>query len=260
MRETSLVTRHVSRLMGYQPPEFLKNHNHLISETFMCGRFALITPGETVLTAFEVDANPLDLAQIPPRYNIAPTQPVLAVRAAANGRQRELTLFQWGLVPSWSQDPKLGARMINARSETVAEKPAFRAAFKRRRCLIPADGFYEWQKTAGGKQPMYIHSQDERPFALAGLWELWQSADGSTLQSCTILTTTPNELMEPIHNRMPVILDPADYDDWLHPDPKPEIGLHLLRPYPAAKMAAYPVSSWVNSPAHDDPSCLTPLH
>jgi putative SOS response-associated peptidase YedK len=231
-------------------------------ENFMCGRFALISPGDSLQAAFAVEQTHLDLAQIGPRYNIAPTQPVLAVRLAAsgslatNGRQRELTLLRWGLVPSWSQDSKMGARLINARSETVAEKPAFRAAFKRRRCLIPADGFYEWQKTDSGKQPMYIHLRDERPFALAGLWEIWQGADGSELETCTILTTSPNELMEPIHNRMPVILDPADYDEWLHADPKPETGLHLLRPYPADEMAAYPVSAWVNSPAHDDPDCL----
>lgn len=225
----------------------------------MCGRFALLSPGETLLATFEVETTPLDLAQLGPRYNVAPTQPVLAVRTAGPHAQKELTFFRWGLVPSWAQDLKMGARMINARSETVAEKPAFRAAFKRRRCLIPADGFYEWQKQNGRKQPMFIHLTDQRPFAFAGLWETWQSPDGGELETCTILTTTPNELMEPIHNRMPVILSPEDYDEWLHPGTSPQTGLHLLRPFPAGQMAAYPVSPHVNSPANDDPACIAPL-
>jgi len=222
----------------------------------MCGRFALISPVDTILETFEVDTTALDVSRIAPRYNVAPTQPVLAVRSTAVSDQRELTLFRWGLIPSWAQDMKMGARMINARSETVAEKPAFRAAFKRRRCLIPADGFYEWQKQNGGKQPLYIRLRDQRPFALAGLWEVWHSPDGSELETCTILTTTPNELMETIHNRMPVILDSEDYDDWLHPGTNPQTALHLLRPYPADEMIAYPVSPHVNSPAHDDPACI----
>ncbi|MBK8986649.1 MAG: SOS response-associated peptidase [Chloroflexi bacterium] len=226
----------------------------------MCGRFALASSGDTLLTAFDVAFTGLDVTQLGPRYNVAPTQPVLAVRPAKDGRQRELTLFHWGLIPSWAKDLKMGARLINARSETVAEKPAFRAAFKRRRCLVLADGFYEWQKLERGKQPMFIHLQEERPFALAGLWEIWQGGDGSELESCTILTTTPNELMAPIHDRMPVILDPADYDDWLYPGLQPEMAQHLLRPYPAERMAAYAVSDWVNSPAHDDPTCLRPVH
>lgn len=225
----------------------------------MCGRFALLTPGDTLLATFEVDATPLDITQLIPRYNIAPTQPVLAVRQSAHGEQRELTFFRWGLIPSWAQDMKMGARLINARSETVAEKPAFRAAFKRRRCLIPADGFYEWQKLNGRKQPLYIYLRRERPFALAGLWETWRAPDGGELDTCTILTTTPNELMEPIHNRMPVILHPEDFDDWLHPGQKPDTALHLLRPYPAAEMAAYPVSTHVNNPANDDPMCIEKL-
>ncbi|MCA9875835.1 MAG: SOS response-associated peptidase [Ardenticatenaceae bacterium] len=225
----------------------------------MCGRFALLTSGDSLLSSFEVDTTPLDLSQLGPRYNIAPTQPVLAVRTTAVSDQRELTLFRWGLIPSWAKDMKMGARMINARSETVAEKPAFRSAFKRRRCLIPADGFYEWQKQNGGKQPLYIRLRDERPFALAGLWEIWQSPGGDELETCTILTTTPNELMEPIHNRMPVLLHPDDYDEWLHPGASPQTALHLLRPYPAEEMEAYPVSPHVNSPTNDDPACIAPI-
>ncbi len=222
----------------------------------MCGRFALMTPTETLLEQFGVTQTSLDLAQVGPRYNVAPTQPVLAVRSTAVSPHRELTFLRWGLVPSWAKEIRSGAPLINARAETVAEQPVFRAAFKRRRCLLPADGFYEWQKQPDGKQPMYIEMMDKRPFALAGLWEIWHDSDGSRVESCTILTITPNELMAPIHNRMPVILDSADYDQWLNPGPRPEDDLHLLRPYPAEKMRAYPVSTWVNSPAHDDPQCL----
>ncbi len=223
----------------------------------MCGRFALIAPGDALLTLFDLD-QPFPEEAFAPRYNIAPTQPVTAARLSQTG-ERELTWLTWGLVPSWAKEPKMGSRLINARSETVAEKPSFRAAFKRRRCLIPADGFYEWQKLNGRKQPMYIHAQDGRPFALAGLWEHWQSADGSVIESCAILTTRPNELMAPIHNRMPVIIAPADFDEWLHPGPNPEMGLHLLRPYPDEKMAAFPVSAHVNNPRNDDAQCIHPL-
>lgn len=225
----------------------------------MCGRFALISPGADIMAALGATTTPLDLAQIGPRYNIAPTQPVLAVRQTAVAGPRELTFLHWGLIPSWSKDAGMGARLINARSETVADKPSFRAAFRRRRCLIPADGFYEWQRTDQGKQPIYIHAGDGRPLALAGLWEHWQGADGSEIETCAILTTIPNALMQPIHNRMPVILEPADYDQWLNPGPQPEHDLHLLRPYPAEKLAAYPVSDWVNNPRHDDPQCVVPL-
>lgn len=225
----------------------------------MCGRFALISSTEEVADALGVD--PAVIADIPPavpRFNIAPTQPVLAAYLDDAG-QRRLTFFQWGLVPSWSKDVTIGSRLINARSETVTEKPSFRNAFKRRRCLIPADGFYEWQKLNGGKQPMYIHGADGRPLALAGLWEVWQEPEGTRLQTCTILTTTPNELMAPIHDRMPVILEPADFGMWLEPGAHPDEALHLLRPYPAAKMKAYPVSTAVNNPRHDMPECIQPI-
>lgn len=223
----------------------------------MCGRFALLTPGHDLLTQFDVTETPVDVSMIGPRYNIAPTQPVVVVRQSSD--QRELTFLQWGLIPSWAKDHKIGSRLINARSETVAEKPSFRAAFKRRRCLILADGFYEWQKINGKKQPTFIHMADRNPFALAGLWETWQSPDGGILETCTILTTSPNELMEPIHNRMPVILEPEDYNTWLIPGDQPNTALHLLRPFPSEKMATYPVSTWVNSPAHDDAQCIAPL-
>ncbi len=225
----------------------------------MCGRFALMSPTEEVAAVLNVDNTAV--AAIPPsvpRYNIAPTQPVLAAFLDEHG-QRSLTFFRWGLIPSWSKDMAIGARMINARSETVAEKPSFRNAFKRRRCLIPADGFYEWQKLHDRKQPMYIHATEGRPFAFAGLWEMWQDPEGTRLQTCTILTTSPNELMAPIHNRMPVIIEPEDFGLWLEPGPNPDQALHLLRPFPADKMAAYPVSTAVNNPRNDTAECIQPL-
>ena len=227
----------------------------------MCGRFALMTPTEQLAMLFDVPETAVEaLPPSVPRYNIAPTQPVAAIRLDKNG-ERDFTFFHWGLIPSWAKDVSIGSRMINARSETVTEKPSFRTAFKRRRCLIPADGFYEWQKVDGGKQPMFIRpaESEKRPFALAGLWEMWSDPDGGTLQSCTILTTTPNELMAPIHNRMPVIIEPEDFDLWLQPEPDPEQGLHLLRPYPAEKMSAYPVSTLVNNPRNDAPDCIQPI-
>lgn len=221
----------------------------------MCGRFTLLTPGESLAVQFELPAAP----QLAPRYNIAPTQPVAAVRVDDAGR-RELTHLHWGLIPAWSKDPGMGARMINARSETVAEKPAFRAAFKYRRCLIPADGFYEWQKLNGKKQPIYIRAQDGGVLAIAGIWERWTSPDGSEIESCSLLTTDPNELLQPIHNRMPVIIAPADYDAWLDPKvQRPEVLQPLLRSYPAALMTAYPVTPLVNSPFNDTPDCIWPL-
>jgi putative SOS response-associated peptidase YedK len=204
------------------------------------------------------------------RFNIAPTQPVPVVRMnpqpgaerapglipSASGR-RQFAFLHWGLVPSWAQDPAIGNRMINARAETAAEKPSFRAAFRRRRCLIVADGFYEWQKSGKFRQPMFIHMRDDRPFALAGLWESWEGADHSSLESCTILTTEANDLVRPIHDRMPVIVAMENYGLWLDPAvQKPEPILPLLRPYPSEPMETYPVSMWVNSPARDDAKCV----
>jgi putative SOS response-associated peptidase YedK len=181
----------------------------------------------------------------------------------ANDGKNKLDFFTWGLVPSWAKDPSIGNRMINARAETLAEKPAFRAALRRRRCLILADGFFEWRQEPDSKRktPMYIRLQSGKPFALAGLWELWHSADGSDILSCTIITTTPNELMESIHNRMPVILPPEAYTLWLDPaEKKPEEISPLLRPYPAADMTAYPISVMVNDPKNDRPEIVQPAH
>ena len=228
----------------------------------MCGRFVLSDPDAELAEQFNLPEIP-DMA---PRYNIAPTQPVAAMRVApAAGSQggagvRELVLLHWGLIPFWAKEPGIGARMINARSETVAEKPAFRAAFKRRRCLVVADGFYEWRKQKGPSQPFFIHLRDGRPFAFAGLWEHWEGAEGSVVESCTLLTTSPNELISPVHNRMPVILHPADYDLWLDTGIQEAGRLKpLLVPFPSAEMEAYPVSRWVNKPQNDDPRCIEPL-
>lgn len=222
----------------------------------MCGRFTLTDPDQDLAVQFNLPQIP----DMPPRYNIAPTQPVAAVRLAHNSDVRELAMLHWGLIPSWAKDPKMGSRMINARSETVAEKPSFRAAFRRRRCLIAADGFYEWQKVNGAKQPFFIRLREGQPFAFAGLWEYWKGSDDLVIQSCTLLTTQPNELMRPLHNRMPVILSPKDYDLWLDPKVQQAEQLQpLLRAHPAEEMEAFPVSRFVNRPANDDPACIEPL-
>jgi putative SOS response-associated peptidase YedK len=209
----------------------------------MCGRFAQKTPPKKLAQVFGVSEVPETEA----RYNIAPTQSVLGVRLTPDGR--EMGYLKWGLVPSWAKDPSLGARLINARAETVEEKPSFREAFKLRRCLVPADGFYEWARTGGKKQPYFFRLKDERPFAFAGLWERWRGQDGSTIDSCTILTTEANETVGPVHDRMPVILGPEDYDLWLDGDPRQQgLRRELLRPYPASEMLSHPVSTLINSP------------
>lgn len=220
----------------------------------MCGRFTL-TLDEDGLRATFPGFEPPKMAA--PRYNVAPTQPVLAV---PNNRPDKMELMLWGLIPGWAKDTAIGSKMINARAETLAEKPSFKHAYKRRRCLILADGFYEWKAISGSraKQPMYIHLKDRQPFAFAGLWEVWHPGDENIL-SCTIITTEPNEFMADIHTRMPAILPPSAWEDWLDPaEKKPEELDRLLRPYPAAEMAAYPVSMLVNSPANDTAECIAP--
>jgi len=223
----------------------------------MCGRLTQIRAVDLFRAMVRVLATPA----LAPRYNVAPTQAVAAVRQRPGSGEREVVLLHWGLIPSWAKDPALGARMVNARAETVADKPSFRAALRRRRCLIPADGFYEWQAVGGQKQPYYIHPQDEaQPFALAGLWEHWQGDDGARIESCTIVTTTANGLLRPLHDRMPVIVAPADFDLWLDPGVQnPEAVRPLLRPYPEPSMAMYPVTRTVNNPRNDGPACIAPL-
>jgi putative SOS response-associated peptidase YedK len=220
----------------------------------MCGRFVLTTSLDTIQMAFGLDNLP---ASLPPRYNIAPTQPVAVV---TNERPQELTFYTWGLIPSWAKDPSMGSRMINARSESAAEKPAFRAAFKRRRCIIPADGFYEWQARGGSKVPLFIHLGERELFGMAGLWEVWHSPEGDEVRTCTILTTDANDFMQPIHNRMPVILRRDDYALWLSPDEPPSAALQaLMKPYDPAPMRAYEVSKMVNRPGNDTPDCIRPV-
>ncbi len=222
----------------------------------MCGRFTLTAEINTLQESFPWLNIP---PEITPRYNIAPTQPVAVV---PNDGKNRLDFYNWGLLPGWAKDPAMGSRMINARSETLAEKPAFRSAFRRRRCLVLADGFFEWQKQAGSKAkiPTYIRLSSEKPFAFAGLWEQWNSIDGSTILSCTIITTEPNEMMKGIHNRMPVILPEDAYQSWLDPAEKqPDQLSALLQPYPAELMAAYPVSTLVNNPRNDLPQCVAPI-
>lgn len=194
-----------------------------------------------------------------PRYNIAPTQPVAVV---PNDGQNRLDYFTWGLVPFWAKDPSIGNRMINARSETLAEKPSFRNAFRRRRCLILADGFYEWHQPVKGqpKVPIYIQFKDQRPFAFAGLWERWQSPDGSEILSCTIITTRPNPLVARYHNRMPVILPDGSHSLWLDPgEGNPKQLSPLLGPHPDDEMTAYPVSRMVNDPSNESPDLIQPI-
>jgi putative SOS response-associated peptidase YedK len=220
----------------------------------MCGRYVLTADGAQLQLAFDLNAAPEPHA---PRFNIAPSQPIAVI---TNDNPHDLTFFKWGLVPSWAKDPGMGNKMINARSETAFEKPAFRAAFKRRRCLIPADGFFEWQKREGGKVPMFIHLDDYSVFAFAGLWEVWYSPDGGELRTATILTTSPNELMSSIHDRMPVILEHKDYEQWLSPgDRKAESLMPLMKPFDAGRMAAHAVSTYVNSPANDSPETIEPI-
>ncbi|MEA3641175.1 MAG: SOS response-associated peptidase [Lamprobacter sp.] len=227
----------------------------------MCGRFALFSDPDTLAHHFGLETPAVD---VQPRYNVAPTQSVLAVQLAEDQQRRELVPLRWGLVPFWSKGPDNRYSMINARAETVASKPAYRAAFRERRCLIPGDAFYEWQTGADGKQPFAIRRTDRTPFAMAGLFEHWQGEDGSVIDSCTIIVTEANALLRPIHERMPVILDPVDYGTWLgteRPDRKTDKAWlqSLLKPADPHGWEAYPVSRAVNKPGNDSPELLAPI-
>lgn len=224
----------------------------------MCGRFTLTLSIDELIEEFELPDHITEERN--PRYNIAPTQSILAIRVDAENQQRNMHPLHWGLIPSWSKDPSIGSRMINARAETLSEKPSFRSAFRSRRCLIPTDGFYEWKKTGSKKQPFYIRMKDESVFAFAGLWEHFNGPDGTIIDSCTIITTEPNALMADLHHRMPVILSRDQYDDWLNPANNNTTELQpLLQSYVAEKMQAYPVSPWVNRATNDDIQCVKQL-
>ncbi len=202
----------------------------------MCGRYTLKTPVERLSEQFQFPP----IIPLKPRYNIAPSQPVAVVRLLSDDEERKLAMLRWGLIPAWIKDPAKSPQPINAKAETAAEKPMFRDAFRRRRCLVPADGSYEWKQEGGRKQPVYIRMKGGEPFAIAGLWEHWEDKDGMVIESCTLLTTEPNDLLAPIHNRMPVILDPKNYELWLDPGEQQAERLKpLVRSYPSNSMFSY---------------------
>jgi putative SOS response-associated peptidase YedK len=222
----------------------------------MCGRFTLTVDPSEIQDLF---GNFIFPKRFDPRYNIAPSQPILAI---PNDGKNTADFFLWGLIPSWAKDPTIANKLINARGETIAEKPSFRGGFKYKRCLIPADGFYEWKSLVSTKTktPYFIHLKDRKPFAFAGLWDEWQSPSGDALRTCTIITTIPNELMSTLHNRMPLILSKKNYADWLDPAPRtPDSLLHLIQPFPSDDMSAYPVSTMVNSPGNDRVELVAPI-
>ena len=234
----------------------------------MCGRFARFSPAHIFRMLFQLD----EFMDLVPQYNIAPGQDVYTIRgivirdeqqrtASSGNFNKEVSALKWGLIPFWSKDPTIGNRLINSRSETVAEKPAFREAFKKRRCLIPTDGFYEWQKQKdGSKQPYFIHMEDKQPFAFGGIWEQWKNPKGGMVETFSILTTEPNKTVKPIHNRMPIIIDQSDFNFWLDPMiQEPEEVKSLLKPYTAKEMEAYPISKYVNSPSNKGEQCIEKL-
>jgi len=218
----------------------------------MCGRYSLTTDAATLAEHFQV----LRQIRFQPGYNIAPSRKILTVVELDDGSRKAVNLF-WGLVPSWAKDSKNSSHLINARMETLREKPSFRSAFKHRRCLIPADGFYEWE-SRNGKQAFHIHREDRQPFAFAGLWEQWQH-DTETLYSCTIITTAANALMQPIHERMPVIISPEHYHDWLNKAADADHAYRLLDAPAYTHMIATSVGDWVNNPRHEDERCIAPI-
>ncbi len=221
----------------------------------MCGRYTITISADRAREDLKIVDMPQDYQ---PRHNVAPTQPVVVVTSA---EERKAVWMKWGLIPFWARDPTIGSRLINARSETVSEKPAFKYAFTKRRCLVLADGFFEWKKGAGPKrrsQPYYFRRGDGKPFAFAGLWEFWRSPEGSDVRTCTIITCEANGLVKSVHERMPVMLSGEKMWSWLSED-QPKDLLGLLRPYPADEMVAYPVSTQVNGAEIDTPELILPL-
>jgi putative SOS response-associated peptidase YedK len=222
----------------------------------MCGRYRLSRRKQLIQQYFDT-AEEVDWE---PRYNIAPSQQVGIVRQDRTKPERHLSLARWGLIPFWAKDPNIGFKTINARSETAPSKPAFREAFRTRRCLVPADGFYEWQRSGKAKQPFHFGMGDDSLFAFAGLWDRWKDPTGQVVESCSILTTTPNALLADVHNRMPAILSPENYDLWLDPGlERVNAVTELLSPFDARLMKRYPVSTRVNFVKNDDPDCAVPL-
>lgn len=218
----------------------------------MCGRFTLTSSGEELARRFELTSAP----QLRPRYNIAPSQEVAVVREPVAGR-RLLEPHRWGLIPSWAKDPAIGNRLINARCETAAQKPSFRSAMRSRRCVVPADGFFEWSGQGPERRPHWIHMREGGPFGIAGLWESWRGEGGEVIESCVLLTCAANGTIRDVHHRMPVILDPSDYGRWLDSDQRDTASLEdLLAPCPDDWLDVIPVGRHVNNPRNDDPACL----
>lgn len=217
----------------------------------MCGRFAFFVPIEQLTEEYALARAP----SLTPRYNVAPSQDVVAIRQSAEGN-RHASLLRWGLVPHWAEDPSVGNRMINARGETVAEKPAYRQAFKRRRCIIPASGFYEWGPSGAGKWPRFIRARDAPVLSLAGLWERWGADDTEPLDTCTIVTVAATRAVARLHQRTPLCLPRSTYGDWLNPDTPPEICRRLLAPQELPQLEIWPVSKAVNNPRNDGPSLV----
>ncbi|MCX7699393.1 MAG: SOS response-associated peptidase [Gemmataceae bacterium] len=221
----------------------------------MCGRFTLAVPAAEVAEILEV----AEVPDLKPRYNIAPSQPVLACRTAPDGH-REVTWLKWGLVPFWADDPKIGYRLINARSETIAAKPSFRDAYRKRRCVVPADGFYEWKPRGKTKQPYRFYRPDGKPFLIAALWERWEPTGQAPLETCTLITTEANDLLRRFHDRMPVLFDAASARRWLTPGPlDQQVADELLRPAPNDWLTFHAVATRVNDPKVDDPSLIEPI-
>ena len=225
----------------------------------MCGRFTMFIPPEDVAQIFQLSLDQVRrIFDFPPRYNVAPTDTVAGVRMRSGGIGREPARLRWGLVPHWARGSEMVARTINARAESVADKPAFRDPFRERRCLVLTSGFYEWRKLSSGRQPYFICMRSREPFAFAGLWDRWIGG-GWDIESCAIVTTSANRTVQPIHDRMPVILQPQDYDLWLNTTAGDRDALlDLLRPCPDDQLTAYPVSTLVNKPANDVPECVEP--
>lgn len=223
----------------------------------MCGRFVLVTPAKSIAERFDLE----EFVDVEPRYNVAPTQDVGIIRVNPQTGGRNMRMAKWGLIPSWAKDPSIGPKLINARSETVHQKPAFRTSFKARRCLVPSDGFYEWDKLGKVRQPYLFRMADGNPFAFAGLWDRWTAPDGTVTETCTVLTTPANDRLIAIHDRMPAILQPEDYGTWLDSALKdPEVLLKLLVPFPSERMVGQPVSRKVNRASYEAPDCIEPIN